>query len=338
MRLINMGCLTLMLAPFAFGFVTMEASLLYSLARGLYSTTYPSVMGSITFQGVETLQYAYELDGRTFQGNNFRYSVGNSSDFEAWAGPEFRVGSPVRVYYRHGAPWDSVLVPGVQGRTLHLLLGFTPVNLAIAVGLYLMVQSLRRSRLEVQAHERNGRTHVRLTDRTPFLVGLGTASAASLLLCLIMGAVMGMDAPLPAALLSWAFVVATGVLGDRWWQSRLATGDYDLILDEQARTLSLPAMHDRTTRRDLEWSAIQGVILDKEIRRSKQGNTSEYFRCMLRLVGGSRAELVHEWHEDQDRAANLVNWLQARLGFDEFPLVPRSEPAPAPKKKKKVRY
>jgi hypothetical protein len=332
-----MGCLALMLAPFALGFVIPGALLLRSLSLELYSTTYPSVMGTITTRGVESVKYAYELDGRTFQGDNFRYSMRSESDSAAWAGPEFRVGSPVRVYYRRGAPWESVLVPGVQGRTLQLLLGFAPVNLAIAMGLFLMVRSARKSRLEVRAFERNGRTHVRLTDRTPFLVGLAGASATSLLLCLVLGTVTGGEPPLSAALLAWAFVVAAGVLANRWWQARLDTGLYDLILDEQARTLSLPATYGRGKRRDLEWSAIQGVILEKETRRSKQGNTSENFSCMLRLAEGSRVETVHEWQGDPDRAANLVNWLQARLGLDESTLVPRPAPTPAPKKKK-VRY
>lgn len=338
MRLLNLGCLGLMLAPFAFGLMSMEVGLLRSLSLELYSTTYPSVMGTITTRGVETLEYTYEVDGRTFQGDNYQYSVRTSSDSAAWAGPEFRVGSPVRVFYRYGSPWESVLVRGVQGRTLLLLLGFTPVNLALVVGLFVAVRSARKSRVGVQAFERNGRTHVRLTEKTPFLMGLAGASAASLVLCLAVGAVMGLDAPVPAVVLAWGFAVAAGVVADRWWQARLDTGSHDLILDEQARTLSLPPMHGRIMRRDLEWGAIQSVLLDKQTRRSSQGSVSENFRCLLRLSGGSGAEIAHEWQGDPDQAANLVNWLQARLGLDESTLVV-AKPAPAPvAKKKKVRY
>jgi uncharacterized protein DUF3592 len=336
MRVSNLGCLGLMLAPFALGLVTFEVSLLRSLSLELYSMTYPSVMGTVTTQGLETLSYAYEVDGRAFQGDNYRYTARNEADFKAWAGPEFRAGAPLRVYYQRGSPWKSVVVPGVQGRTLLLLLGFTPVSLAIFGGLFLMVSSLRKSRLGIRAFERNGRIHVRLTDKTPVLVGFGGVIVASIALSIIVGGVMGLDAPLPAVMLAWAFAVAAGVGTAMWWQTRLATGDYDLILDEQARSLSLPPMHDRTKRRDLEWSAIQEVILDKETRNSK-GRFSEYYRCMFRLRGGSRAELVAEWQDDQDRAANLVNWLQARMGRDESTLVAPPAPAPA-SKKKKVRY
>ena len=335
MRLANLGCLTLMLGPFIFGFAYFELSLLRSFSRELYSMTYPSVMGTVTTQGMETLSYAYEIDGRTYQGENYRYTVKNESDFKAWSGPEFRAGSPVRVYYRRGAPWESVVVPGVQGRTLLLLLGFTPVNLAIFWGLYLMLDSTRKSRLGVRAFERNGRVHVRLTDRTPVRVGFEGSLPAAILLAMIVGMVMGMDAPVTAVALAGAFAVAAGVGGSIWWQSRLDTGNYDLILDEQARSLSLPPMHGRTKRRELEWDAIRQVILDKEARPGK-GSFTEYYRCMLRLRGGSRAELVAEWKNDQDRAANLVNWLQARMGRDESTLV--APPAPAPAPKKKVRY
>ncbi|MFY0523828.1 DUF3592 domain-containing protein [Archangium gephyra] len=337
MRSLNLGCLALMLAPFAFGLVTFEAGLLRSFSLELYSTTYPSVMGTITTRGVETLQYTYEVEGRTFQGNNYQYSVRTSSDPAAWAGPEFRVGSPVRVFYRYGSPWESVLVKGVQGRTLLLLLGFTPVNLALFVGLFLAVRSMRKSRLGVRVFERNGRTHVRLTDKTPLLMGLAGAGAAALVLCIAVGAVMGLDAPVPAVVMAWGFAVAAGVVADRWWQARLDTGLHDLILDEQARTLSLPATHGRSTRRDVEWSAIKSVLLDKETRRSSKGSLSENFRCMLRINGAGRAELVREWQGDADRAANLVNWLQARLGLDESTLVAPRAPAPVAKKKK-VRY
>jgi hypothetical protein len=336
MSLGNLGCLTLMLAPFAFGFATFELGLLHSLSRELYSTTYSSVMGSVTTQGTETLSYAYEVDGHAFQGDNYRYTVRNESDFKAWMGPEFSAGSPIRVYYRRGAPWESVVVPGVQGRTLLLLLGFTPVNLAIFGGLFLMVRSSMKSRLGVLAFARNGRTHVRLTDRTPLFVGFWGALAASIALAIIVGVVLGLDAPLTAVALAYAFAVAAGGGAAMWWQSRLDSGDYELILDERAQRLSLPPMYDRTIRRELEWGAIQEVILDKETRSGK-GGFSEYYRCMLRLPGGSRAELVAEWKGDQDRAANLVNWLQARLGRDQSMLVAPPAPAPAPKKKK-VRY
>ncbi|HYO70752.1 MAG TPA: hypothetical protein VEU33_32195 [Archangium sp.] len=334
MRASNLGCLVLMLAPFAFGFVTFEVGLLRSLSLELYSTTYPSVMGTVTAQGVETLSYAYEVDGRAFQGDNYRYTVRNDADFKAWAGPEFRAGAPLRVYYRRGSPWESVVVPGVQGRTLLLLLGFTPVNLAIFGGFFLMVRSRFKSRLGIRAFERNGRIHVRLMDMTPMFVGFWGALAASIALSIIVGVVVGLDAPLTAVALAWAFAVAAGVGTSMWWQARLDRGDCDLILDEQAQRLSLPPMYERTKRRDLEWSAVQEVILDKETRNTK-GSFSEYYRCMLRLRGGSRAELVAEWKDDQDRAANLVNWLQARMGRDESTLV--APPAPAPKKKK-ARY
>ncbi|HEY0096738.1 MAG TPA: hypothetical protein VGB96_20570, partial [Archangium sp.] len=282
------------------------------------------------------LEYTYEVDGHTFQGNKFRY-VSSSSDSEVWSGTAFRVGSPVRVYYRYGSPWESVLVPGVQGRTLMMLLGSTPFSLALLGGMFLAVRSWRKSRVVVQAFERNGRTHVRLTDRTPLLVGLAGGGAVALALCIAVGVVMGLDAPLPAAVLAWAFAVAAGAVASRWWQMRLGTGLFDLILDEQARIVSLPAMHGRVMRLDVEWSAIEAVILDKQTRRSSQGSLSENFRCMIRQRGRARTELVQEWKGDPDRAANLVNWLQARLGLDESTLVSKPAPAPAPAKKK-VRY
>ncbi|WP_375765905.1 hypothetical protein NR798_29935 [Archangium gephyra] len=337
MRSLNVGCFALITAPFWLGFLFFEATLLRGLSLELYSTTYASVMGTITTRGVETLEYTYEVDGHMFQGDKFRY-VSSSSDSETWSGTAFRVGSPVRVYYRHGSPWESVLVPGVQGRTLMMLLGSTPFSLALLGGMFLAVRSLRKSRVEVQAFERDGRTYVRLTDRTPLLVGLAGGGAAALALCIAVAVVMGMDAPLPVAVLAWAFAVAAGVVAARWWQMRLDTGLYDLILDEQARTLSLPAMHERSTRKDVKWSAIQSVILDKETHRGSKGSTSENFRCMLRVQGGARAELVREWQGDPDRAANLVNWLQARLGLAESMFVPAPAHAPAPAPKKKVRY
>jgi hypothetical protein len=331
-----MGCFALMMAPLWLGLLVFEASLLHSLSLELYSATYPSVMGTIIAQGEGSPQYAYEVDGRAFQGYLYQYSANSPDDVAAWSGPEFRVGSPVRVFYRYGSPWESVLVKGVQGRTLVMLLGSTPPSLAVLWGFFLLVRSMRKSGLAVWAFEREGHTHVRLTNRTPLRMGLAGAGAVSLVLWFVVGFSMGFNSPpLTAAVLAWAFVVAAGVLTAWWWQAKLDTGLHDLILDEQARTLSLPVTAGRSTRRDLQWSDIQSVILDKQTRRGRKGSIFESFRCMILLRGASRAELVHDWQDDQDRAANLVNWLQARLGLDESTLVAPPAPAPVEKKKKK---
>lgn len=340
MRSSSVGCATLLLAPAFLVLLLFDVTMLRILSLELYSTTFPSVMGTVTSRGIETVKYTYELDGRTFQGERYRYSVNEPKDDEELGSgqvnalpPELRVGAPVRVFYRHGAPGDPVLVRGVESRTLLILLAITAPNLLLFVGVYLMVAAHLRSSMQVRFFERNGRTHVRLTDSTPALMGLAAVGVAALGAFTAVKELMGIDAPMPIVVLAWVLVVAVGVGAARWWRARLDTGLYDLILDEQARTLSLPPMHGRTARHDLKWDWIQAVVLEKQRRGGgKKTLPRDYFRCVLRT--GNSPKLVYEWGEDdQDRAANLVNWLQARLGLESTAPISVSVPAPVAKKK-----
>ena len=190
-------------------------------------------------------------------------------------------------------PGDSVLVRGVESRTLLILLAITLPNLLLFVGAYLMVAAHLRSYMQVRFFELNGRTHVRLTDWTPALMGLAAVGVTALGAHFAVKEMMGIDAPLPIAVLAWVLVVAVGVGAARWWRARLDTGLYDLILDEQARILSLPAMHGRTARSDLKWDWIQAVVLEKQRRGGgKKTLPRDYFRCVLRT--GNSPKLVYE--------------------------------------------
>ena len=75
MRSSSVGCAALMLAPAFLVLLLFDVTMLRILSLELYSTTFPSVMGTVTSRGLETVKYTYELDGRTFQGERYRYSV-----------------------------------------------------------------------------------------------------------------------------------------------------------------------------------------------------------------------------------------------------------------------
>ncbi|HYO69332.1 MAG TPA: hypothetical protein VEU33_24960 [Archangium sp.] len=111
------------------------------------------------------MRYAYEVDGRTYEGTRYRYGAWHSSRrgaAEALA-RRFPVGATVPVFHDAETPEDAVLVAGVQGQELFLLLFMNPFNLAMLAGWYGAVRVLRDEEEELLgAFVRDGRVHVRL--------------------------------------------------------------------------------------------------------------------------------------------------------------------------------
>ena len=62
-------------------------------------------------------------------------------------------------------------------------------------------------------------------------MGLTAVGVAAFVAFSAVKELMGIDAPIPIAVLAWVLVVAVGVGAATWWRARLDTGLHDLILE-----------------------------------------------------------------------------------------------------------
>lgn len=327
MRHSQYGCLALFLLPFALPLMLMDGYLLVGIAQQLGTTLYASTTGTITRSDVEPnemrnyhfqVAYTYEVEGRTYVGDSYRTSDWGSGDSAMFneLKARFPVGATVPVYYWHGAPGTAVLLRGVQGLDLFVLLFLVPFNFGILGGVVLLVSQWKRAGEGVRAHERDGRTHVRMSDMSPVVAGLVASAIAAFAFGIGLAPAGGMQVSLPLALSAWAVVVGVGVVFAKRRRVKWDAGDYDLIIDPRARSLSLPAMHERKERLDVPWSRIRSISVDKKRNTDSKGKgTSVSFLPTLEFTddrGTVRRELLASWGTPE-RAGSFAEWLESQV-------------------------
>lgn len=318
-RLLLIVLVAVPLSLLALGF---DAWVAYSFARQAQSPRYPSVMGTITRSQVRTLRggtrqrntyfsydvrFAYEVEGRKYEGDRLRfYSEGDFEDPGVLA-RHFRVNDSVPVFYRPGDPTDAILEPGVKGTDVLALMTPGFLNL-LALLCWSLAGALRRDESTVPAFEHEGRTHVTLPALPPGAIGLLASMA-----CMFLGKIVvhsGASISVTGALGCWAASVAVG-LAAAWVQRwRLRSGALDLILDERARQLSLPAMQGRWRRLDVPWSQVVAIT------RETRGQVKKAYRPVVEFKdarGAFHREPIGEWTMYPERFQPLVDWLGARV-------------------------
>jgi hypothetical protein len=318
----------LLLIPLSIVMFWYSGQRIQELARQVQSARHSSVPGTIIHSRVFTqkgskgaishhfvVQYVYEVDGRRYAGKRVRHLMDNDSQERATALLErFPVQAQVPVFYRPDDPSDALLLPGVRGADLLslMLLGAFQA-FALAAGWALVVQR-RRATTVVPAFERDGRTHVTLTEVSPAMVGLFTLGGG-----LILGHISwsrGYTPSVTTALGLWAAALGLGVAVTLGLRMLLRSGRFDLILDERTGRLSMPATFGREQRLHVPCGQVVAVVQD-----DIPGNKRRLYRLTLELStprAGLRREVIAHW-ESQARAQALRQWLEERLKLEERP-------------------
>jgi hypothetical protein len=319
----------LLVSAFTLSFDRMFAD---TLLRQHRAASLPSVVGTITRSEVQVsrghknslnhdfvIRYTYEVDGLPYEGSQVRYPWNNdTADSMRRLATRYPRGAQVPVFYRPEDPREAVLKVGLEGTDLLCLMFMMMFN-SLMVAAWILGVRFVLENSGVRTFERKGRTHVRLPAMAPGIAGLFAMSGAMLL-----GAVAwftGAQPSMTTALLLWAAVGGVGVASTVWQGARLRTGRRDLILDEQARQLSLPVTRGRKEQLHVPWSQVVAAIIEtREIAKGTKGYKKVH-RLMLELVApstGSRREFIAEWAEEE-KALALASWLRSRLKLFERP-------------------
>lgn len=276
--------------------------------------------GDGTTHGVR-ITYRYEVEGREYSGDRFRYDKSTSSD-SAWARQavkEHRVGSAVTVYYDPQNPAEAVLRVGLAGSDLFMAMFLTPFNV-VMLGFWWWgcVRLRRRLRKPVAGGvwlrtELRG-TRARLTEFSPLAMAVVIVALLAFLSTFVVAIGFGGFHPsLQVMKIVWTIILCGGALSAVWHWQRILHGKYDLILDELNGTLQLPPTCGRKANKIIPLTEIQSVFVDTIEKCDSEGDKSSSYVPTLRLAAKEGpTEKLAEWH-DGDKARDFVAWLREKL-------------------------
>jgi hypothetical protein len=314
------------------------------IARNIYrqsqAESYPATTGVVTSADISShtstdsdghtsttyraeISCRYEVEGRTFTSDTYRYGAMGTSDrsYAESVVQRYPVGAEVTVYYNPADQSDAVLEVGVSGMDMFLVLFLTPFNL---VGLWLlgMVGGSVRRRITnppaggVPLVQRGMITHVRLPRIAPLTAAGLTALLISFVSIFIVAFATRMNPPMWVIWTAWGCVLIPAVIVYFWRTYIVGSGAKDLLIDEDARTLSLPQTFGRKTDILVAFDAVTDLDVEQIIHRSSKGGSSYTYAPRLAWKdddGATRREKLAEWHDGQ-RAEAFIAWLKDRLG------------------------
>jgi len=281
--------------------------------------SHPAAKGAVNYSAL--IQYQYGIGPVIYGATRLRYDSITSSGRE-WAEQlvrEHPVG-PVRVYFNPAHLGDAVLEKGIGGETLMLILLLTPFHVVMLGFWIASIAWVRYKSREPVAGGANirrigGKTRVRLVKLTAFEVAVLALLALSFGSIFIVGLTTGFHPSIKAASAAW-ITILVGTLGfaaQRWLKNH--SGNDDLIIDDGARTISLPLTFGRTTRETFDFPGIRGVVIEKFAHSTKNGRTTYSYAPALRLKDKKDANTtIVDWY-DQQRATAFAAWLRQQLGL-----------------------
>jgi len=299
----------------------------------LLTLNYASTQGTIVSSQVTTgsgedgtvyglkIGYTYTLNGLLYNGTRYRYGDQWKSSDNQWAyrvAAKFPVGATVPVFYNTRHNQEAVLVTGWEGADLFMLAFMTPFN---AVMLFLAHAGWRRwlrrwfklpgGGVDIITESRYIR--VRMTEWS----SAGSAMAAVALLAFLsifaVGFSLGFHPSLPVMNITWAVILAGGLLAGGWHGLNIRRGKFDLVIDGQDGILELPAMAGRKTRRRIPFNQIENLLVEVVNAPKSDSKSQPKYAPAIVISGGTPAtEKLAEWM-DEKKAYEFVHWLRERV-------------------------
>ena len=313
----------------------MDTFFVRRLVQQAVSMNYPSVEGRITHseltvhrgsKGGNTygvnIAYSYEVSGRTFEGNRYRFTEGSSSD-SAWAQKAlatFHTGAAAKVYYRPDDPGVALLEPGVDGSDLIFVLFGLPFN-TVALA-FLRAACARMLRVVFGKADEpeglrsvlgSGEQRVSLSQLAVFDAGLAGMGGAGFVLTFatILG-FGGFHPPTTIAAGGISIAVCVGVACALWHWARLRSCRFDLVVNRLDGRIEIPACQGRKQAMSIPTSRIHDVSVEEVVQRTSKGGKSVTYVPTLHLGAPNETVSLATWYS-AGRASRLAAWLKRVL-------------------------
>ena len=266
--------------------------------------------------GLEVL-YRYSVDGATQTNDQYAAQAVRSSDRD-WTrarAKELKRGAQVTCYYNPSNPSEAVLRRGIDGSDLFILMFLTPFHAVAAAILWGGASVLWHGIFgsDPKVRRRPGRLEERIFigDWHPFGIFLAALGFGTFIAIFVVAIPFGFHPSLNVVLAIWGavFLWALWAAVSNWLKKR--EGVFDLVLDFNSGTLSIPALHGRETREIVPFAEIEQITareVPSPTRRNKRRTTNE---LILRTRRGE--EFILKKPSTLDHGQQWANWLQARI-------------------------
>jgi Protein of unknown function (DUF3592) len=261
------------------------------------------------------IDYQYQVGGKVYRGNRYRCQRSNSDSDPAPAHrlvAEFPVGREVPVYYDPRQPDDALLSPGIIGRDLFLF----PALIFVAAGLIALRfmcgwwrdNFIRPDTGGVRVRFKGNRVRARLPRFSPLLCGLVTAALLSAATVVVLNGGAAHSMTVRNVGYAWAVVSAgPAVMFIGFWL-RLAFGLEDLVIDQEAGTITLPRNFGR-------WHPITiglNRIVSADLLESGEGRQYQCHPTLFFSNPELKSARLARWG-DRRKGRAFIAWLRNQL-------------------------
>jgi hypothetical protein len=268
-----------------------------------------------TTHGV-AFEYTYSVGGAIYTGNRFTFDKSSSSD-RAWARQavaDFPAGSERVCYYDPRDPSRAVLSPGLHGSDITRILFFTPFNIVAGFLIAYAISTWRERNDNAVAPRVADRLHNReafaMSSYSPvvtFFAMLLLTSFIGIFAVVIPG---GFHPSLAKSVTVCALAFAISVVVTLHIRQKMRAGAYDLIFDDGAKTIALPATHKRATRELIPFADAQSFEVAKIDTGTGEDRTVRWHLTLQTRQGAS--ELLNIFYSEAD-ARRFANAFNAKL-------------------------
>jgi hypothetical protein len=273
-------------------------------------------------RGVE-IEYNYTVNGVGYTGHRYRYDDHNATlEWDATVEEHPRWSSQT-VYYNPKNPADALLQPGVDGCDLLLLLFALPLNILTCTLWSAMITRLReKSRIRpaggVRILKQPGETRVSLVEIPAIAAGFYGMAAAAFIAAFPVVIAGGFEPTLRLIKTAWAMVLAAGGAVFVWRALRNGSGIYDLRIDQESQTVTLPQTAGRRTPLILARREISGVSMQRRVSKSPSGTHFSYLPALSRsgLDAEPRSMPLITLGWSGEKAQAFSQWLSRELGVE----------------------
>ena len=190
------------------------------------------------------IEYVYRVGGEEYRGKRISYYKMRDQRWVSEFVEAHPPGKRLVVHHDPADPAEAVLIREMNGELIKLAIMLVPYNLLMMGLVYAFIIYVRHGTIALLApftiiEERAGH-RIRLAPTSASVAGLFGLFLSSFVLAAFVSLCCGMSPSIATMAAAWAAVPAIAIFV-YWRQSRrIATGDFDLVINKSERMMTLP--------------------------------------------------------------------------------------------------
>ena len=246
------------------------------------------------------IRYQYQVDGRTFEGQRYRYFKMSSRKLAHRVVADHPAGKATEVYYDPKDVREVVLARGVEPNDFFFVLFLIPFHLA-GFGLLWAGWPSRPSEAGFPMTRRLTTYAIKTHHIPPWISGLASLGCFSFALILVNGILLKMNLSWTVVAVELALLAALALQAAFSQAQKNANLSLALRLDLRSQTLAY---------REQRWNLSAIDNIDVEEVDSGDSDTANDFWLRLQLQDGTTVRVLKA---PKDRLEQLANWLTQKL-------------------------